>query len=239
MDRPAAKTITYRRVVDLTHRIHPGIPLWPGDPPVAFEAVATIARQGYYLRRFDMGEHSGTHLSSPAAFYADGAGPEDLPPAALVVPAVVMDISRAAAENPDYALTTDDIARWERRHGTVPAGAMVLLCAGWHRYWGDPPRFINADGNGVMHTPGFGPDAARLLLEARGVAGLGTDTPGIDAGADAGLSVSRMTLAQPRLALECLNNLDRLPPAGATLVIGRLPLVGGSGAPVSALALTP
>ena len=235
----AIKTIAYRRVVDLTHPIHPGIPRWPGDPEIRFETVATIGEQGYYLRRLAMGEHSGAHLSSPAAFYPDGAGPDGLPPEALVVPAVVVDISRRSAADPNCALTAEDIARWERRHGTIPAASVVLLHTGWQRYWDAPARFINADAAGQMHTPGFGIAAARRLLDTRQVAGLGTDAPGIDPGADTDLSISKMTLAQPRIVLECLNNLNRLPPTGATLIIGRLPLVGGSGSPVAALALVP
>ena len=233
------KTIAYRRVVDLTHPIHSGIPRWPGDPAVRFATAATIKDDGYFLRRFTMGEHSGTHLSTPAAFYPDAAGSADLPVEALVVPASVVEVSAAAARNPDYALTIDDIAAWERRHGVIAAASLVLLCAGWHRRWSEPERFINADADGVMHTPGFTEEAAGYLLERRGVAGLGTDTPGIDAGADTGLSVSRLALAQPRVVLECLNNLDQLPPTGATVIIGRLPLVGGSGAPAGVLALTP
>ena len=233
------KTIAYRRVVDLTHPIHSGIPRWPGDPAVRFATAATIKDDGYFLRRFTMGEHSGTHLSAPAAFYPDAAGPADLPAEALVVPASVVDVSGPAADNPDYALSIDDIADWERQHGVIAAGSLVLLCAGWHRWWSEPGRFINADADGVMHTPGFTAEAAGYLLERRGVAGLGTDAPGIDAGADTGLSVSRLALAQPRVVLECLNNLDRLAPTGATVIIGRLPLVGGSGAPAGVLALTP
>ncbi len=233
------RTIAYRSVVDLTHPIHPGIPLWPGDPPVRFRPTATIGSDGYFLRRFSMGEHSGTHLSSPAAFYPDAAGPADLPAAALIAPAVVIDVSRPAAANPDYALTRDDIAGWERRYGPVPAGSIALLFTGWQQYWSIPERFINADANGAMHTPGFGRDAARILLDERGVAGLGSDAPGIDPGADTELTISRMALARPRLALECLNNLDLLPPTGATVVVGRLPLAGGSGSPASVLALAP
>ena len=233
------KSITYRRVVDLSHPIRPGIPLWPGDPPVEFETVAGIEHDGYYLRRFAMGEHSGTHLSAPAAFYAGGAGPDDLPADALIAPAIVIDISAAAARNPDYALTIDDIAQWERRHGPIPTASLALLYAGWQQRWAEPERFINADGAGIMHTPGFGTDAARYLLEQRGAAGLGSDTPGVDPGIDAELSVSRLALAQTGIVLECLNNLDRLPPVGATVSIGRLPLAGGSGAPAGVLALTP
>ena len=233
------KSITYRRVVDLSHPIRPGIPLWPGDPPVEFVTVAGIEHDGYYLRRFAMGEHSGTHLSAPAAFYAGAAGPADLPADALIAPAIVIDISAAAARNPDYALTIDDIAQWERRHGPIPTASLVLLYAGWQQRWSEPERFINADGAGIMHTPGFGTAAARYLLEQRGAAGLGSDTPGVDPGIDAELSVSRLALAQTGIVLECLNNLDRLPPVGATVSIGRLPLAGGSGAPAGVLALTP
>ena len=239
MSDNAPKTIAYRRVVDLSHPIHSGIPRWPGDPAVGFATAASIKDDGYLLRRFTMGEHSGTHLSSPAAFYPDAAGPADLPADALVVPAVVIDISAAAAGNPDYALSVDDIADWERRYGAIPAASLVLLCAGWHWRWSEPERFINADTAGMMHTPGFTAEAARGLLGSRGVSGLGTDTPGIDAGTDTGLSVSRLALAQPRVVLECLNNLDQLPPTGATVIIGRLPLMGGSGAPAGVLALTP
>lgn len=177
------RTIAYRNVVDLTHPIHPGIPLWPGDPPVRFRATADIGSHGYFLRQFCMGEHSGTHLSSSAAFYPDAAGPADLPAAALIIPAVVIDISRSAAANPDYALTPDDIAGWERQYGPVPADSMALLFTGWQQYWSIPERFINADANGIMHTPGFGHDAARILLAQRGAAGLGSDAPGIDPGA--------------------------------------------------------
>ena len=233
------KSIVYRRVVDLSHPIRAGIPTWPGDPAVEFETVAEAGRDGYFLRRFSMGEHSGTHLASPATFYDGAPGPDELPAARLVVPAVVIDVSGPAAQNPDYVLTPEDVDEWERRHGQVPPGSLTLLFTGWQRYWDDPRRFINADADGIMHTPGFGPDAARFLLEQRNIAGLGIDTHGVDAGMDAGLSVSRMALAGSALVLECLNNLDQLPPAGATVIVGRLPLAGGSGAPASALALVP
>lgn len=239
MGASSAASITYRRVVDLTHPIRPGIPLWPGDPPVRFESVATIAGRGYHLRRLSMGEHSGTHLATPSALYDGGAGPDDLSPGSLVAPAVVIDVSGLASRNSDYTLTVSDLADWERRNGPVPMGSWALLYTGWQRYWDEPERFINADGDGMMRTPGFGVNAARFVLEQRGAVGLGIDTHGIDAGADAELSVSHLALGRGALALECLNNLDRLPAAGSTIVVGRLPLAGGSGSPAAVLALAP
>ena len=68
---------------------------------------------------------------------------------------------------------------------------------------------------------------------------MGTDAPGVDAGVDTSFEVSRLVLEKHRLVLECLNNLDQLPPAGSTIVVGRLSLAGGSGSPASVLALTP
>ena len=90
-----------------------------------------------------------------------------------------------------------------------------------------------------MHTPGFTPEAVSFIFDERGAAGIGTDTHGVDAGRDADLEASRAALSKSALVLECLNNLDRLPATGATLVIARLPLVGGSGSPACVLALVP
>ena len=233
------KLIAYRRVVDLSHPIAPEIPIWPGDPAVAFHDVAQPNSHGYFLREFSMGEHSGTHLVSPSTYHADGAGPDALQPESLVVGAVVIDISNRASENSNYTLSASDVAEWERTNGQVPSSAVVVMNTGWSRLWRQPDRFINADAGGAMHTPGFTIEAARLLLEWRHISGLGIDTHGIDPGMDAELSVSRLALAQSALVLECLNNLDHLPPIGVTLIVGRLPLVGGSGSPASVLALVP
>ena len=234
-----ATSITYGRVVDLTHPIRPGVPQWHGDPHVEFETVASIDEAGYRLRRFSMGEHSGTHLSTPSAFWHDGIGPDQIPGESLIAGAVAIDVSELAMRDPDYALSVDAIKGWERRNGEVSSGCIVLLFTGWERYWDEPGRFINAGPDGIMHFPGFGMEAARYLLERRGASGLGIDTHGIDPGVNAELSVSRLALAKRALVLECLNNLSALPPYGATVVIGRLPLVGGSGSPASVLALVP
>ena len=236
MNQPE-RTIAFRRVVDLTHPIRPGIPIWPGDPPVQFETAASIPAQGYFLRRFSMGEHSGTHVSTPSAFFDQGAGPDSIPPEALVAPAVVIDATSRAGEYPDYALGVDALIEWERGHGEIPPGSMILLLTGWGRYWNDPERFINLEADGLMHTPGFSREAVTFLLEERAAAGIGIDTHGVDPGIDTGLDASRAALRRNALVLECLNNLDQLPATGATLVIGRLPLVGGSGSPACVLAL--
>src|SRR5690554_2108961 len=112
--------IRYRRVISLSHPIHPEIPRWPGDPPVRFETAATLARDGYFLRRISMGEHSATHASAPIAFDPGGPGVDAYPPEALVAPAVVIDARGPSAADADYALDLALLQAWESQHGPIP-----------------------------------------------------------------------------------------------------------------------
>ena len=204
------------------------------------EPWAEIERDGYYLRRFSMSEHGGTHLTAPASFHPDGRTVDQYPAQELVKPAVVIDARDQCRANPDYVLTVGDLTAWESRHRPVPADSIALLLTGWAERWNNPADYLGADANGDLHFPGFSPDSAALLLIERGVVGLGTDTAGVDPGNDGSFAVSRLVLSQPRIVLENLANLHQLPPTGAILIIGLLRLTGrerqpGSGDGVSAL----
>ena len=124
--------LRYSRVVDLTRVIDPSIPLWPGDPPVVLETVATVAEDGHYLRRLTIGEHSATHMNAPNSFIADDTTSiTSYSAQQRVVPAVVIDVRDKALENPDYRLTKQDVLAWEGEHGKIVAGSLVILFTGW------------------------------------------------------------------------------------------------------------
>ena len=240
----APQTLRYSRIVSLSQPLHPAMPQWPGDPPLEWQTVADWETEGYFLRRFTMGEHSGTHANAPAAFHPGGVGIDAYPPESLIAPAVVIEVRAAAAANPDYTLTLADLRAWERRQGIIPAGSVVLLFTGWADKWDDPAAYLGLTADPGMesdglHFPGFGLEAAQWLLRERDIAGLGIDTAGVDSGQDSGFAVNRLLLEKPRLVLENLGNLQRLPPFGATLMVGVLPLTGGSGSPAAVLAFLP
>ncbi len=228
------QTITYSRVIHLSHPVTPDIPQWPGDPPVEFQTIAELTTEGYYVRRFSMGEHSGTHLNAPNSFYPAGVGIDAYPAESLVVQAVAIDICHLAAENPDYTLSCADVSAWEAEHGQIPRGNIVLLYSGWQHKWSNPEAFINQG-----HFPGFAPETTRFLLDRRQIAGVGIDTHGVDGGQDLSFATNRQVLEEPRIVLENLTNLDSLPPTGTTLAIAPLQLYQGSGSPATVLAFLP
>ena len=232
----ATRTISFTTVVDLSWPIQPGIPLWPGDPAVEFQVMANLDSDGYFMRRFSMGEHSATHMNAPSSFYPDGISVDQYAPEALVAPAAVIDGRLLASSDADYTIGIDDVHAWEKEHGPVPQGSILLLHTGWQEKWSQTKAYLGGDGPATLHFPGFGQDAARYLLAERGVLGLGIDTHGVDGGQDKTFSINKLVLQQPRIVLENLCNLDKLPPTGATLVIGLPRLEGGSGAPVAVLA---
>lgn len=239
MERPSTHTIHFSKVVDLSHEITTDIPLWPGDPPVVFETVATLANDGYYLRRFSIGEHSATHMNAPNSFHEGGIGIDGYPAKSLVHEAVVIDVRDKAAVNPDYVISIQDILDWEHRYGRIPRNSVVLFYTGWQERWSSPADFINQDAQGNLHFPGIGGDTTAFLLDQRHIAGVGIDTHGADPGLDESYATNSQVLAQDGIVLECVTNLDKLPPRGTTLVIGRLRLHDGSGSPVSLTAFVP
>lgn len=230
------KTIAYRKIVDLTHTIHPDIPIWPGDPAVEFETVSQIEPDGYYLRKFSIGEHSGTHINAPNSFYAAGASIDRYPPQSLVAPAIAIDIRDKSLANPDYTLTIDDVLNWEQQHRAIEPGNIIILHTGWQEKWSDNRAFFNRSERGTCHFPGFGKAATQFLLEERSIAGVGTDTHGADPGQDETFATNKLILEHQGIVLENLANLNQLPAADITLAIGILRLLGGSGSPVSVLA---
>ena len=155
------------RVLDLSYAINDKLTPWPGDTKT-FEAQvnATVEKNGYFTRSFWMLEHFGTHMDAPLHFPPGKTSVDQIPPERLFGPAVVIDVRAAAEKNPDYRLTPQDVADWERRHGRIPAGAIVVLRTGWAaRFW-DAARYRNMDAQGVMHFPGFSVEAVKLLIRS-------------------------------------------------------------------------
>jgi kynurenine formamidase len=221
------------RVVDLTHPLQPGMPVWPGDPPLEIAPAAAMEREGYFLERFSLGGHSGTHAGAPAHYLAGGLTISAIPASRLVAPLFTITVPLQC----DALLEPADVADWEARFGPLPPGSAVAVATGWSRRWPDEKSYLGRAADGSLHFPGISPAAMELIVRARGARIVGIDTPGLDGGLSADFLSGKILAGQGGIHLENLTALDQLPARGAWIVIGALPIAGGSGSPARVLAL--
>jgi kynurenine formamidase len=238
------------RVVDLTQTLSPEFPTIVLPPelgqcaPFRLEEISRYDERGpaWYWNNFTVGEHTGTHFDAPIHWITGRDLPDNsvdtIPPSKFIAPACVVDISKQSAENADYTLTVDDLLAWEKQHGKIPAGAWVLLRTDWSKRPYRDYANIREDG---AHSPGPGPEAVRWLVEDRDVHGFGTETIGTDHGQAFHFvppyPAHHYMHGKGRYGLQCLGNLDKLPPTGAVIVAAPLKIRQGSGSPLRALAL--
>jgi kynurenine formamidase len=236
--------LSAHRLIDLTHAYSPRTVYWPTSPTkFTLDRLSYGKADGGYFYAANSlctPEHGGTHLDAPIHFGEGKRTAEQIPLEQLIAPAVVIDVTARATADRDYRLTREEVLAFEKRHGRIPAGSSVLLRTGWSRHWPDAKAYMGDDTPGdasKLSFPGFGVDAARLLVEERRAGAIGIDTASIDYGRSTDFMVHRVAAAQNVPAFENLTNLDQLPATGATIVALPMKIEGGSGGPLRAVAL--
>ena len=232
-------------MVDLTQTLSPSFPALQLPPQFGQVQAFKIERishydeagPGWYWNNFSCGEHTGTHFDAPVHWISGRDHPansvDTIAPEHFIAPAVVLDASAEVAQNDDWLLTVEFIQDWERRHGRIPPRAWVLR-SDWSRRAQDPAAFLNLREDGA-HTPGPTQEAVQWLIRERDAHGFGVETINTDAGQSHAwpLPYPCHTLMHGanRYGLQCLKNLDQLPPQGAMILAAPLKIEGGSGSP--------
>ena len=245
----AALTSGTVRVIDLTQTLGedtPIIALPPQFGPSAPFRSTPISRYddrgpAWAWNDFSCGEHTGTHFDAPVHWVTGRDLPDNttdtVPVQHLVAPAVVLDFSAEAAADADFLMTAAHVDAWESRHGRIPAGCWVLFRTDWSKREGAAYANLREDG---AHTPGPAPDAVRLLIE-RDIRGFAVETIGTDAGQafalDPPYPAHTLFHGAGKYGLQCLGNLDQLPPTGAIVIGAPLKIRDGTGSPLRVLAL--
>jgi kynurenine formamidase len=155
----------------------------------------------------------------------------------LVAPLAVIDVSAKAARDADYQLSRGDLAEWESKNGRLPQDCCVAMNSGWARHATDAAKFTGKDAAGAFHFPGIAPAATEWLMKERQVVGLAVDTLSLDHGASKDFRTHTLWLPTGRWGLENVANLDQVPAAGATIVVGLPKVKGATGGPTRLLAL--
>ena len=241
------------QIVDLTQTLSPDFPQIVLPPemgqcqPFRIEEISAYDERGpgWYWNNFSCGEHTGTHFDAPIHWVSGRHLPQNsvdtIPVEHFVAPACVIDCSAQSAADPDHLLSVAAVEQWEREHGRIPAGSWVLMRTDWSKRT-DPVAYQNFDETG-QHTPGPDSEVVQFLVTQRDVLGFGSEAIGTDAGQGFHLRppypCHYYMHGAGRYGLQCLTNLDQLPPTGAVLICPPLKILRGSGSPLRVLALVP
>jgi kynurenine formamidase len=225
-------------VIDLTAPLSNSTPILQLPPPFGntdrFE-LREISRYddrgpAWYWNNITTGEHTGTHFDAPNHWVTarDGIDISSVPPRQLLAPAVVIDHSAQAAEDPDFLLEVEHVQAWEREHGPLPDGGWLLYRTGWDARADSQEAALNVTDTGP-HSPGVSVECAQWLAESTPILGLGTETVGTDAGAahsfDPPFPCHAALMGSGKYGLTQLQNLALLPPTGAVLAASVIPVI--------------
>ena len=232
--------------MDLTHAFAPGIPHWKGAPDERVKTLYTVDKDGFRINEYCHIGQWGTHVDPPAHFHEGLLSLDQIDPKDMLMPLVVIDVHEKVTKNPDYVLSVEDVAAWEKRHGTVPKGAFVAMRTDWSKRWPDDAALANKDAKGVFHYPGWSKAGAQAVVRAaRHHRFRARRRPRIPIPAHAttkdDYSLESYILGLNHYQVELLANLDQVPEAGASLVwVTSFPKVAeGAGFPACVIAVVP
>jgi kynurenine formamidase len=236
----AYKIIESKQFVDLTHSFSPLTPVWKGFGQATFAAAAdpatarpySIDRDGFRATYYAMVGQYGTHIDPPAHFDPHGKTMDELPLKQMILPLVVFDITPMLANDPNHALTVDDVKAWERIHGRVPAGSFAALRTDMYKDWtSNPERFKR------YPFPAWSLAALRFLYEQRDIVANGHES--MDTDITPGLDSEAWLLRHGHWQIEVMAGLDKVPATGALIVVTWPKPEHGLGFPARAFAILP
>ncbi|MGA7730890.1 MAG: cyclase family protein [Chloroflexia bacterium] len=222
------------RFVDLSHGLHEGMPVYPGQPVPRIGVLLSheeSAERGTYapgttfqMATYELSGNTGTYVDSPYHRHPGGA---DLAGLALEKLADLPGVVFAALQEGEI--------KPEAFEGVGIKGKAVLIRTDWSKRWG---------GDYFRSGPYLGAAACNALIEG-GVALVGIDCANIDNMGDP-ISGTRGDLTRPAHTMllaagipivEHLRGLDELPAAGFRFFAVPPAIVGGTSFAVRAFAI--
>lgn len=204
-------------IIDITRPISEDTVVWPGDPNVVIDKIASMDRGDHNnISAAHMSLHTGTHIDAPRHFIANGKDTASVDLARFIGRAKVFDMTG---------------------HSVIDAAALSNLCIGEN----DIVLFKTANGR-LWDEPEFAEnfvylseDAAWELLN-RGVKSVGIDYLSIEAFHSEGAPVHHILLSHEIGIIEGLD-LRNVDSGVYYIVCLPLKITGADGSPVRAVLL--
>ncbi|MNB67386.1 Kynurenine formamidase [compost metagenome] len=149
-------------IIDLSHPIHDGLPVYPGDRETKLERSAVFSVDGYNNHLLTINMHAGTHIDGHMHLTDCTAYINEYPPDTFIGEGVLLDV------RPGEDGVIPCLPEYET---LVRPGTIVLLHSGHSRLFGEPGYFTS--------YPVMAPELSELLVR-KSVKMVGMDTPSPD-----------------------------------------------------------
>jgi kynurenine formamidase len=210
-----------KRYIDLTHRIEPGMVVFPGDPQPEFREIMTLGKDICTVQSIKFNNHIGTHLDAPSHFVDNGMTVDQIPLDTLMGKAIILDFTDKGENG---LIRRKDL---EKHHHILDTRVRVLLKTGWDENFTSPAYYED--------FPCITLEAAEFLV-ARKIRLLGMDTPSPSPLDEPDQAIHKTLLGAGIIIVESLKNLTAIHTNECELIILPLPIKDFSGTPCRAVA---
>jgi len=220
-DRINGDLINMTKIIDLSHVIYSGMPVFPGTEQPKIEQAASLKKDGFVEHKVTMRTHTGTHIDVPSHIAADGLTVDKFDVGYFIGKAAVLDMTKVKS----------GIIGWEillLHKSLISKVEYLILKTGWEKYWGDKKYFKG--------FPALDTVAAEWLGNFK-LKGIGIDTISIEPAESKTFPVHRAFFKKNIIIVENLAHLDKLGNWIFTFSCLPLKFKNGDGSPVRAVGI--
>jgi arylformamidase len=206
-------------IIDLSHTIEPGMPVYPGTEPPLITEVCSIKNDGFKESLFNFYSHIGTHLDVPAHIFQNGKSVEMFDCNKFFGTALIINCS---------SKSFIDLFTIKQACSGFNKPEFILFYTGWSNLWGNNKYFKD--------FPVLTREAAEYISTLP-VKGLGIDAISFDEVGEDNLTNHKILLEKEIILVENLCSLNEVPKENFYFSCLPLKIAGADGAPTRAFAI--
>jgi arylformamidase len=224
------------KIIDLTHTIWNGMPIYPGDPAPFIDSCLTHENDYCHVDVLRLGSHTGTHIDAPYHFLREGRKIDEIAVEQFIGEGVLVDVSDKSDRE---MIEEKDVEPYTKK---IRKGDFVIFRTGGDKHFGTPKwykhPFLSADCAeflcdlhvALVGTDAMNPDAT--FVNATGPSTAGTDS---GVGEDYTYPVHHILFNSNILIVENLCNLNRIRQTKGIYSFLPLKLRDSDGSPIRAV----